>query len=161
MRQLWTMTTSDLRQRVRDRSVFIFGLVVPLALMFVFNLTIGSTNDVALRPITVSASVPTGDQLAATLVTALGQADAFPITVDEVSADEAGARVRAGKAQLAVVVPDGFGERERFLEIRAGRQDQAPVFRAARGRRADPMRPPIGRMQQSHLPRPQRTVQRT
>jgi ABC-2 type transport system permease protein len=27
-----------------------------------------------------------------------------------VSADEAGARVRAGKAQLAVVVPDGFGE---------------------------------------------------
>ena len=110
MRQLWTMTASDLRQRVRDRSVFIFGLVVPLALMFVFNLTIGSTNDVALTPITVSASVPAGDQLAATLVTALGQVDAFPITVDEVSADEAGARVRAGKAQLAVVVPDGFGE---------------------------------------------------
>ncbi len=110
MRQLWTMTASDLRQRVRDRSVFIFALVVPLALMFVFNLTIGSTNDVALTPITVSASVPAGDQLAATLVTALGQVDAFAITVDEVSADEAGARVRAGKAQLAVVVPDGFGE---------------------------------------------------
>ena len=110
MRQLWTMTASDLRQRVRDRSVFIFGLVVPLALMFVFNLTTGSTDGVALTPITVTAAVPAGDQLAATLLTALAQVDAFAITVDEVSADEAGARVRAGKAQLAVVVPDGFGE---------------------------------------------------
>ncbi|WP_449515097.1 ABC transporter permease [Cellulomonas sp.] len=110
------MTASDLRQRVRDRSVFIFALVVPLALMFVFNLTIGSTNDVALKAITVSASVPAGDELAASLVTALGQVDAFAITVDQVSAEEAQARVRADKAQLAVVVPDGFGE-----AIRQGR----------------------------------------
>ncbi|PVU84050.1 ABC transporter permease [Cellulomonas sp. WB94] len=104
------MTASDLRQRVRDRSVVIFGLVVPLALMFVFNLTIGSTDDLALEPITVSASVPAGDQLAATLVSALAQVDAFAITVDEVPADEARSQVRSGKAQLAVVVPDGFGE---------------------------------------------------
>jgi ABC-2 type transport system permease protein len=110
MRQLWTMTASDLRQRVRDKSVIIFGLVVPLALMFVFNLTIGSTNDIALKPLTIAASVPADDALAATLVTALTQVDSFAITVDKVSADEAGARVRSAKAQLAVVVPDGFGD---------------------------------------------------
>ena len=110
MRQLWTMTASDLRQRVRDKSVVIFGLVVPLALMFVFNLTIGSTNDIALKPLTIAASVPADDALAATLVTALTQVDSFAITVDKVSADEAGARVRSAKAQLAVVVPDGFGD---------------------------------------------------
>jgi len=110
MRQLWTMTASDLRQRVRDRSVVIFGLVVPLALMFVFNLTMGSTNDVELKPLTIGASVPADDALAATLVAALAQVDAFAVTVDEVSADEADARVRSGKAQLAVVVPDGFGD---------------------------------------------------
>ncbi len=28
-RQLWTMTVSDLRQRVRDRSVIIFGIAKP------------------------------------------------------------------------------------------------------------------------------------
>ena len=32
------MALSDLRQRVRDRSVLIFGLAVPIILMFVFNL---------------------------------------------------------------------------------------------------------------------------
>jgi ABC-2 type transport system permease protein len=110
MRQLWTMTASDLRQRVRDKSVVIFGLVVPLALMFVFNLTIGSTNDITLKPLTIAASVPADDALAATLVAALAQVDSFAVTVDEVSADEADARVRSGKAQLAVVVPDGFGD---------------------------------------------------
>ena len=125
MRQLWTMTASDLRQRVRDRSVVIFGLVVPLALMFVFNLTIGSTADIALKPITVGASVPAGDELAATLVTALTQVDAFAITVEQVSADEAQSRVRSGKAQLAVVVPDGFGE--------AVRQGKAAVVDVTEG----------------------------
>jgi ABC-2 type transport system permease protein len=110
MRQLWTMTASDLRQRVRDKSVVIFGLVVPLALMFVFNLTIGSTNDITLKPLTIAASVPADDALAATLVAALAQVDSFAVTVDEVSADAADARVRSGKAQLAVVVPDGFGD---------------------------------------------------
>ena len=125
MRQLWTMTASDLRQRVRDRSVVIFGLVVPLALMFVFNLTIGSTADIALKPITVGASVPAGDELAATLVTALTQVDAFAITVEQVSADEARSRVRSGKAQLAVVVPDGFGE--------AVRQGKAAVVDVTEG----------------------------
>jgi ABC-2 type transport system permease protein len=110
MRQLWTMTASDLRQRVRDKSVIIFGLVVPLALMFVFNLTIGGVSDVELKPLTIGASIPADDVLAGTLVTALAQVESFPITVDQVSADEAGARVRSGKAQLAVVVPEGFGE---------------------------------------------------
>lgn len=109
MRQLWTMTASDLRQRVRDRSVIIFALIVPIALMFVFNVTLGGADDVTLDPITVAASVPPDDDLARTLVTALGQVDGMSITVDEVSADQAHELVRSGGAQLAVVVPAGFG----------------------------------------------------
>ena len=38
MRQLLVLTASDLLQRIRDKSVIIFALVVPLALMSVFNL---------------------------------------------------------------------------------------------------------------------------
>ena len=54
MRQLWTMTASDLRQRVRDRSVIIFALIVPLALMFVFNLVFGGLQNHDLKPVTVA-----------------------------------------------------------------------------------------------------------
>lgn len=50
MRQLWTMTAADLRLRVRDRSVIIFAILVPLGLMFVLNLTFGSTQNLELEP---------------------------------------------------------------------------------------------------------------
>ncbi|MEE6274522.1 ABC transporter permease [Georgenia wangjunii] len=108
MRPLWTMVLSDLRQRVRDKSVIIFALVVPLALMYVFNLTIGASSDVELEPITVAAAAPADDALGATLVGVLGEIDGLDVTVEEVSPEEAVARVDDGGAALAVVVPDGF-----------------------------------------------------
>jgi ABC-2 type transport system permease protein len=104
------MTQSDLRQRIRDRTVLIFALAVPLALMFVFNLTFGGAEHLELEPVTVAASAPAGDQLARTVVDALSGIDGFAVTVDEVAAGEAQERARAGDADLAVVVPEGFGE---------------------------------------------------
>jgi ABC-2 type transport system permease protein len=47
MRGLWTITKKDLALRVRDRSVFIIGLIAPLALSAIFNLVFGGgINDV-------------------------------------------------------------------------------------------------------------------
>ena len=109
MRQLWTMTASDLRQRVRDRSVFIFALVVPFALMFVFNLTSGAATDLTLKPVTVAISAPAGDAFAGTFATALRQVAGLDVTVEQVPANQARAEARSGKAALAVVVPAGFG----------------------------------------------------
>lgn len=103
------MTVSDLRQRVRDRSVLIFGLGVPFALMYVFNLTMGGVQDVELQPVTVAVSTPDGDELAANLVGVLEQFQGVDFTVERVSADEAPERARAGDADVAVVVPEGFG----------------------------------------------------
>jgi ABC-2 type transport system permease protein len=108
VRKLWTLTAYDLLQRVRDRSVLIYGLVVPLALMYVFNLTFGGTEDLELQPVTVAAAVPPGDQLAASVVRALAASKALEIAVEEVAADEAAARVAAGDSDLALVVPEGF-----------------------------------------------------
>jgi len=108
VRKLWTLTAYDLLQRVRDRSVLIYGLVVPLALMYVFNLTFGGTEDLELQPVTVAAAVPPGDQLAASVVRALAASKALEIAVEEVAADEAAARVAAGDADVALVVPEGF-----------------------------------------------------
>lgn len=107
MRQLWTMTVSDLRQRLRDRSVLLYGLVVPLALMFVFDLTLGD-QEVELEPLTVAVAAPEGDVLADAVVTVLGDLDDLDVTVEEVSPDAASARVADGEAGLAVIVPAGF-----------------------------------------------------
>lgn len=109
MRQLWVMTLSDLRQRVRDRSVLIFALVVPLALMFVFNLIFAGATDLDLEPVTVAVSAPADDPLVHPVVDALSQVDGLDVTVRELSAEDARAQARSGDAALAIVMPPGFG----------------------------------------------------
>lgn len=108
MRQIWTMTLSDLRQRIRDKSVIIFALVVPLALMGVLNLVIGDSGEVELEPVTVAMAVPDGDQLGGTLVDVLGSVDTMEVTVREVPADEITSLAESGEAQLGITVPEGF-----------------------------------------------------
>ncbi len=107
-RQLWTMTASDLRQRIRDRSVVIFGLVVPLALMSVMNLTMGDAGGTELEPVTVAASVPDGDRFGQALVGALTDTGVVDVRVEPVATDEVRDMARAGDAALGVVVPEGF-----------------------------------------------------
>lgn len=118
MQQLWTMTLYDLRQRIRDRSVIVFAIVVPLALISVFNLVFGDTEEVELRPVTVVTVTPAGDDLAATIPEVLAQVDipGLDITVEPGSATEARDRVESGDAHLGLVVPEGFG-----ADVQAGR----------------------------------------
>jgi len=108
MGALFTMTASDLRQRVRDRSVVIFALVVPLALMFVFNLVFGDAADSRLQPTTVAISAPADDQLASTFGEALRQVDGLDVTVQEVSASQARDRAQDGAVDVGLIVPQGF-----------------------------------------------------
>ncbi|MCE0487971.1 ABC transporter permease [Ornithinimicrobium sediminis] len=109
MRQLLTMTASDLRQRVRDRSVLIFALVVPLALMYVFNLVFGGMTEIELEPVTVAVAAPAEDELAPVLEDVLTQVDGLDVTLQEVPADQVRSVVDAGEAGVGVVVPEGFG----------------------------------------------------
>ena len=108
MRRVWTMTLSDLRQRIRDKSVIIFGLVVPLALMGVLNLVIGDSDEVDLQPVTVAVAVPEDDQLGRALAEVLGSLDTMEVTVREAAPDEIRSLAEAGEADLGVTVPDGF-----------------------------------------------------
>jgi ABC-2 type transport system permease protein len=109
MRNLWTMTASDLRQHVRDRSVIIFALVVPLALMVVFNLVFGGVEDLELKPVTVAVAAPADDELAGVVVRSLSDLDVLDVTVEETPAAEVRSRAESGDAQLGVIVPAGFG----------------------------------------------------
>lgn len=112
MRALLTLTVSDLRQRIRDRSVILFALVVPLALMGVFNLVFGTAAELDLGPTTVAVSAPAGDPLAGVLtevIAGLDEADAgFTVTLLEVSATEVEDAVTAGRAALGLVIPEDF-----------------------------------------------------
>ena len=112
MRRLLTLTLSDLRQRIRDRSVILFALVVPLALMGVFNLVFGTAEELELEPLTVAVATPAADPLAGALTDALGGLDeenaGFDVTVLELPATDVPAAVTDGRAGLGVVVPEGF-----------------------------------------------------
>lgn len=134
MRQILVLTWTDLKQRLRDKSVIIFAVVVPLALMFVFDSVFGA-QELELEPVSVAVAVPDGDELAAVIPEALrglggtsfgapvddsdtddesGGADAgMEVAVQEVPADEARSLVEDGEADLALLVPDGFGEAAR------------------------------------------------
>lgn len=133
MRQLLALTASDLRMRIRDRSVLIFAFVVPLALMFVFNLVFGSTDDLELKPITVAVSAPADDEMAAVVVdvlTGLDGQDGLEVAVTETDEESARRQVEEGDAALAVVLPDGFGAAARSGEpvtVEAVRGDEAGI----------------------------------
>ncbi|MPV90223.1 ABC transporter permease subunit [Georgenia ruanii] len=103
------MTASDLRQRVRDKSVLIFAIVVPLGLMFVFNLAFGGAQDPELEPVTVAASAADGDPIAAAVVGALTQIDGLDVTVERTDPEQVRALTRSGDAGLGLLVPAGFG----------------------------------------------------
>jgi ABC-2 type transport system permease protein len=115
MRPLWTMAISDLRQRARDKSVFLFGIAVPLALMGVLNLVIGNLLSRDLTPVTVAVSVPVGDEAGQSLVgtlRSLGDIDGaggFDVRVRPVSPSDVRRLVAGDEADLGLTVPDGFG----------------------------------------------------
>jgi ABC-2 type transport system permease protein len=109
VRRLWTMTVFDLRQRVRDKSVIIFALLVPLALMSVLNLVIGDSQDIELDAVTVAAAAPQGDELAETLLGVLTGMGELDVRVERVAAEEVDGLAESGEAQLGVIVPEGFG----------------------------------------------------
>lgn len=131
MRQILTLTLSDLHQRVRDKSVFIFGLVVPLALMFVFNLVFGGTNEIDLEPVTVAVSSPAGDSMAPIVTKALqglGDQAGFTVTVYEVDAATGRRQVKDGDANVSLVFPEGFATATQAgdpVSVAAVRGDQA------------------------------------
>lgn len=99
MSTLLTVTAANLRQGIRDKSVIMFGVVVPLALMFVFNLVFGGTDEADFQPIDVSLAAPADDEAAATVRTVLGGLDILEVNFTD-----------AADADLAIVLPDNFND---------------------------------------------------
>jgi ABC-2 type transport system permease protein len=110
------ITAKDLRQRLRDRSVLLVGVVAPLGLAFILSSVLGGIDeDPASFPLGVVDE--DGGQIADALLTTLDDiADAGVITVDRFDDRRtATAAVEAGEPSAVIVVPAGFGD-----EVTAG-----------------------------------------
>jgi ABC-2 type transport system permease protein len=112
MRGLWTMVANDLRQRIRDKSVFIFSLIVPLALMGVLSLVFGGLGDdtADLQPATVIASADDAGPLGAALLGAVDSLEIMDVTVRTVPAGEVRSETQASGAALGIIIPAGFSD---------------------------------------------------
>lgn len=124
MRSALLMAANDLRQRFRDRSLFIFGIIVPLGLAFVFSLLLGPFTDegpVDIRLGFVDEDVSLVSAGMRTALTAASDAGALSWqSVDTVAL--ARERVDAGEIGAAIVIPAGFGS-----AVAAGGGDAAPA----------------------------------
>lgn len=112
MRAALLLAGKDLRQRLRDRSAYLFGFVAPFGLAAVFSLILG---DLGTGLGSISYVVYDGDRgtvSRAFVDEALaGFASASGASVDEVgAASDAIAMVESGEASAAFVIPAGFTE---------------------------------------------------
>ena len=109
MHAILTVAGKDLKERIRDRSFFIFGVLAPFSLAFILNLVLGGTldlNDISYSPTFAIVDEDTGE---------IGEAFEGIITsldwgVDRLEArSDAAAAVEDGEVAAAIVVPEGFG----------------------------------------------------
>lgn len=109
MRAIFTVAAKDLRQRIRDRSFFIFGVLAPFSLAFILNLVLGGTldlNDVSYEPTFAIVDEDTGE-IGDALEEIIASLDWGVTRVG--SRTGASTLVEDGEAAAAIVVPAGFG----------------------------------------------------
>lgn len=110
MRALLLITGKDLRQRLRDRSALLTGIVAPLGLAFILGSILGGIDGGATL-VTIAAAAEDGGDAAGVLMTQVLPAVDDSGAVDvEVHRDRAAveAAVEAGEAGAGIVVPSGF-----------------------------------------------------
>lgn len=110
MRAAVTILAKDLRLRLRDRSVYLFAIVVPLGLTFVFSLLFPDAEAFQLRAAVVDLD---GGEVASGftdgVVPALVDADVLDLhTVDDEEA--ARAAIDDGDISAAWIIPAGFSD---------------------------------------------------
>lgn len=111
IRALRAITAKDLRQRLRDKSFFLLGILTPLALAFVLNLVFGDLNEGELE---VRMGVVDADgtgvsaELAGNLAGLHGTGAIEVITLDPATDPQTALDERTLDA--VIVIPEGFGD---------------------------------------------------
>lgn len=124
MRALLTVVLKDLKVFLSDRNGAIMTVVVPVALASLLGMLFAPRSQTGSIEVLV-ADMDGGPRVAA-LVDALDASDA--IEVERTTEDDARARVKAGKASVAIVIPAGSSEKLRPANLFAGAQGRVLVL---------------------------------
>lgn len=111
MRSMLLIAGKDLRLRIRDRSAFIVGLIVPFGLAVIFSLILGNADE---GPVDLNFGFVDldGSSVAAQFVDALEGIEDDGLIDLTIISDEASARAQldAGDIGAVFVIPSGFGD---------------------------------------------------
>ncbi len=112
MRKTWRIAAKDLRLRVRDKTIFIVGVIAPLVLAFIFNAIFGAAFSDVGSQITFDVGVASEDQGALNLAFRAMLAEIEKeglFEVREYAAEAAGAQaVEDGDVGAVFVIPEDF-----------------------------------------------------
>lgn len=111
MRAALTIAGKDLRLRMRDRSMFILGILAPFLLAVIFDLVLGGVAEDEFQPHVAVADLDQGPVAAGLVGVLRSLADDEVMVVDVVpSAEEARTAVEAGDVDAAFLIPEGFSD---------------------------------------------------
>ena len=104
------MVANDLRQRIRDKSVLIFSLLVPLALMGVLNLSFGGfdSGSATLKPAVVIANSEDSGPLGSALLEAVDSLPTMDVTIQRAAAGDVRQETKDTGADLGIILPADF-----------------------------------------------------
>jgi ABC-2 type transport system permease protein len=125
MRAVLTICAKDLRTRLRDRSALLVGIVVPLALAFIFNSIfsgIGGNSKVIVLGVADADRGAAARQFVGQVLGAVGRSGLIAVH-HEASVAQARAQAAKGTVDAAIVVPAGFSAR-----VQAGRPASMQVI---------------------------------
>ncbi len=109
MRAIVTVAAKDLKERIRDWSFLIFGVLAPFTLAFILNLVLGGTldlNDITFTPTYAIVDEDTG-AIGDLVSGIIGSQEGWTAERFD-TASEASLAVENGDASAAIVIPAGF-----------------------------------------------------
>ncbi|MGZ8604286.1 MAG: ABC transporter permease [Actinomycetota bacterium] len=105
-RALW-IASKDLRLRIRDRSAFVIGILVPFGLAGIFSLTLSDVDEDSDFSVTFAVVDLDGGDVASGFVSLIGSLD-FVETRDADTVTQAERLAEEGEIDAAFVLPDGL-----------------------------------------------------
>ncbi|WP_432381677.1 ABC transporter permease [Duganella sp. P38] len=126
MTALIALIRKDLIRYLRDKRALMLHLLMPVVLAAFFGSLFGGSPDSSTSKIDVGLVLL--DQSAVGQKIAAGLRQDATLRIIELGAGEAQARVRAGKLPVAVVIPDGFGQKASDALFGGRNKPELPVY---------------------------------
>jgi len=126
MTALFALVRKDIILYLNDKRALMLNLLMPIVLAAFFGSLFGGSGDSKTGKIDIGLVQQDSSVVGKKIADGL-KADTN-LRVAELSMDEAQARVRAGKLSVAVVIPEGFGDKAGTALFGATEKPELPIF---------------------------------